>query len=123
MKNKRKWVFLSIIVGFIVFCIIWWYLPTITTTTITEEEAINISKSLLNEWEKSTIENYDNPQIEVVVYEEEPRWFKRFDDSVVIANKKMYKITYYTFMDGFGGPIVIFIDMKNGEMCGWKIRC
>lgn len=114
--KRKKWIILFIFFGISVIGIAVKFMPK----TITEEKAIHISKSILTDQEINTITNYDTPQIEVIVFEDEPFIYK--SKSLNMANMKIYAITYSTSFDPILGPIVIYIDSKTGVIYGRKYR-
>lgn len=89
---------------------------------ITPEEAIIIAKN--NEIEnggKETILNFDNPEIEEVIFEASPSiaYFGRKTD---VSGKPLYKVTFRTEQDGLLGPIVLYIKKAGGKVIGADYR-
>lgn len=86
---------------------------------VSESEAIEIVKKYyeLFEGEKKGILNYDNPEVEIVKFEDNLQvsfWGKTKN----IAGKELYKITFHTGQDGLLGPEVWYVQKDTGEMIG-----
>ena len=88
---------------------------------VTKEEAVKIAQNDINEIEKSTIINFENPTVEELVLGEKVSFYL-FNVDENIKGKKAYKITFNTEQDGLIGPIVYYVDKDNGKLLGLDYR-
>ena len=87
----------------------------------TIEEAVKIAQNNINEIEKSTIINFENPTVEELVLDEKVSFYLLNADEN-INGEKAYRITFNTEQDGLLGPIVYYIDKDNGKLLGLDYR-
>lgn len=98
-----------------------WFMNYVLSVGTTKEEAIKIAQNNINEIEKSTIINFENPTVEELVFDEKVS-IHLFNTDENIKGKKAYKITFNTEEDDLLGPIVYYIDKDNGELLGLDYR-
>ena len=92
-----------------------------TPDYIEANEAIEIAQKNINEKEKNTITNFDNPTTEELVFDENVSIYL-FDSDEKIVGKTAYRITFNTEHDGLLGPIVYYIDKESGKLLGADFR-
>ena len=88
---------------------------------ITKEEAVKIAQNDINEIEKTTIINFENPTVEELVLDEKVSFYL-FNANEDVEGKKVYRITFNTEQDGLLGPIVYYVDKDNGQLLGLDYR-
>ncbi len=88
---------------------------------ITQEEAVENIKKILDDKSKATITNYDNPKTEEIVFDTEMSIYC-FEEKSNFDGKNIYKITFNTTQDGLLGPIVCYVDKLTGVLIGADFR-
>ena len=83
--------------------------------------AIENVKKMLDEKSIKTITNFDNPEIEEMVFDTQP-FMHYFEEKTDIIGKTLYKITFNTTQDGLLGPLVFYIDKSSGDVIGVEYR-
>lgn len=98
-----------------------WFMNYELPVGITKEEAVKFAQNDINEIEKTTIINFENPTVEEVVLDEKVSIYL-FNADEKIEGKTAYRITFNTEEDGLLGPIVYYIDKDNGKLLGLDYR-
>ena len=102
-----------VLIALVCFCAC---LPACSKTEISESKARRIAEAAINDSEKATITNYSDPAIERVVIGPEHRGID------ALKGKTIWKITYNTTLDGWLGPITLYIDVFSGEILWRDLR-
>lgn len=92
-----------------------------TSNYIEADEAIIIAQENINEKEKATITNFDNPTVEELVFDEKVSIYL-FNNNENIIGRTAYRITFKTEQDGLLGPIVYYVDKENAKLLGADYR-
>lgn len=88
---------------------------------ITPEKAIKIVKKKFDDKSKETITNFDNPQVEEIIFNKQPSIY-RFDAKTNLVGKSAYKITFSTTQDELLGPVVFYVNKYGGALIGMDFR-
>lgn len=96
-------------------------IKSISPTEITPQKAIEIVKKELDAKSIETITNFDNPEVEEIVFNKQPSIYL-FEDDFYVIDKELYKVTFNTTMDGLLGPIAIYVDKASGALVGADFR-
>lgn len=98
-----------------------WFMNYELPVGITKEEAVKIAQNDINEIEKTTIINFENPTVEELALDEKVSFYL-FNANEDVEGKKVYRITFNTEQDGLLGPIVYYVDKDNGQLLGLDYR-